>query len=299
VTGAHPDEPPEPAGQGGPPGLAPEPSGAPAGAREPPEPDWLVANREAWDDLARLHATSRFYDLPDIVAGASHLCPWEEDELGPVHGLDLLHLQCHIGTDTVAWARKGARCVGLDFSADALAVAETLARDCGLTVGWVQSDVYEADDALDGRTFDVVYTSFGALGWLPDLDPWAEVVHNLLRPGGVLYVAEIHPMWVAMVEDGRTICQDAIDADLVSYDQDGSYADRDAHLDHTVSYERLHSTADLLSAVLDAGLTLELYHELDVTPAPAPWLELGDDWLYHFPADMHRFPLSYSLRARR
>lgn len=125
------------------------------------------------------------------------------------------------------------------------------------------------------------------------------MVHNLLRPGGVLYVAEIHPMWVAMIEDGQTICQDAIDADLVSYDEDGSYADRDAHLDHTVTYERLHSTGDLLTAVLDAGLTIELYRELDMTPAPAPWLERGDDGLYRVPADMHRFPLSYSLRARR
>jgi SAM-dependent methyltransferase len=266
---------------------------------EPGEPDWLVANRASWNDLARLHATSDFYDLPARVDGRDTLRPWEPEELGPVGGLDLVHLQCHIGTDTLAWARRGARTVGVDFAADALAVAVKLGQDCGLPMEWVLVDVYSADHVLDGRTFDVVYTGFGALGWLPDLDPWAEVVHNLLRPGGVLYVAEIHPMWVAMVEDGKTICQDAIDADLVSYDEDGSYADRDAHLDHTVSYERLHSTGDLLTAVLDAGLTIELYHEFDVTGAPAPWLERRDDGLYHFPPDAFRFPLSYSLRARR
>lgn len=272
--------------------------GAVTGADDPGEPDWLVANRATWDDLARLHATTDFYDLPARVAGRDTMRPWEVEELGPVDGLDLVHLQCHIGTDTLSWARRGAWTVGVDFSADALAIADKLGQDCGLAMEWVLADVYSADHVLDGRTFDVVYTGFGALGWLPDLDPWAEVVRNLLRPGGVLYVAEIHPMWIAMVEDGRTICQDAIDADLVSYDEDGSYADPDAHLDHTVTYERLHTTGDLLSAVLDAGLTIELYRERDVTGAPAPWLELGDDGLYRFPADAFRFPLSYSLRAR-
>ena len=265
----------------------------------PDEPDWLVANRLVWDDLARLHAGTAMYDLAGIVAGTNdQLRPWEEAELGPVDGLDLLHLQCHIGTDTVAWARRGARTVGVDFSPDSLAVADQLGRDCGLPMEWVLAEVYATDEVLAGRMFDVVYTGFGALGWLPDLDPWAEVVRNLLRPGGVLYVAELHPMWMTVIEDGRTVCQDAIDADLVSYDEDGSYADRDAHLDHTVTYERLHSTADLLTAVLDAGLVVELYHEQDVSPAPTEWLERRDDGLFHFPDGMIRFPLCYSLRAR-
>ena len=279
--------------------AAPGPAEAEADA-DADEPDWLVANREAWDDLARLHATSRFYDLAGLVAGEHpELRPWEIDEMGPVDGCDLLHLQCHIGTDTVVLARRGARTVGLDFSADALAVAKQLGRECGLAMEWVRSDVYAADEVLEGRDFDVVYTGFGALGWLPDLDPWAEVVANLLRPGGRLYVAEIHPMWVALVEDGRTLCQDAIDADLVSYDEDGSYADRGAHIDHTVTYERLHSTGDLLTAVLDAGLTIEMYHEQDVTPAPSDWMERHDDGLYHFPDGTFRFPVAYSLLARR
>lgn len=261
------------------------------------ESEWQVANRSMWDDLAHIHAGSGFYDLSGVVAGQDGLRPWEDAELGPVDGLDLVHLQCHIGTDTVALARRGARAVGVDFSGEALAVAARLSRDCGLDIDWVCSDVYTADDALGGRTFDVVYTGLGALGWLPDLEPWAEVVRALLRPGGRLYVVELHPMWSAMVEDGHSLCQDAIDADLERFTDYHSYADPEAPLDHAVGYERVHTTADLLSAVLGAGLTVELYHELDVTPAPTPWLERGEDGLYRFPPGRFRFPLTYSLRA--
>lgn len=263
------------------------------------EPEWRLANRLFWDELAQLHQTTDFYDLPSVVAGRDHLRPWEDRELGSVAGLDLIHLQCHIGTDTVALARRGARVVGLDFSPEGLAVAAELAEHCGLEIGWVCADVYDAVDALAGRTFDVVYTGFGALGWLPDLGPWAEAVHGLLRPGGLAYVTEIHPMWAAVVEDGRELCQDSIDADLACYDEDGSYAAPEAKLANTVSFERLHSISDLLSSVLDTGLELELFHEFDVTPAPTPWLERGADGLYRFPEGAVRFPVSYSLRARR
>jgi 2-polyprenyl-3-methyl-5-hydroxy-6-metoxy-1,4-benzoquinol methylase len=263
------------------------------------EPEWLVANRAMWDDLAVLHRGTDFYDLPGYAAGTNDgLRPWEDEELGPLDGLDVVHLQCHIGTDTVGLARRGARVVGLDFSGESIAAARQLGQDSGLDVEWVQADVYDAAGALSGRTFDVVYTGMGALGWLPHLGPWAQVVRALLRPGGFLYVTELHPLWQTVIEDGKTVCQDAIDADMVSYDEDGSYADRDAHLDHTLSFERLHATSDLLTAVLDAGLRIELFHEFDVTPAPTPWLEPHDDGLYHFPADAYRFPLCYSLRAR-
>jgi 2-polyprenyl-3-methyl-5-hydroxy-6-metoxy-1,4-benzoquinol methylase len=266
---------------------------------EQAEPEWRRANRALWDELAQLHPTTELYDLPAVVKGRDDLRPWEDAELGSLEGRDLIHLQCHIGTDTVALARRGARVVGLDFSAEGLAVAERLAKECELALEWVCADVYDAADAVAGRTFDVVYTGFGALGWLPDLRPWATAVHDLLHPGGFLYVTEIHPMWMALVEDGRRMCQDAIDAELACYDEDGSYAAPEAHLDNTVSFERLHSISDLLSSLLDAGLQLELFHEFDVTPAPTPWLEQGDDGLFHFPEGEARFPVAYSLRARR
>jgi SAM-dependent methyltransferase len=262
--------------------------------------DWRNDNRAMWEERVPAHAGSSLYDLDGVVRGRDDLRPWEDGELGSIDDLDLIHLQCHIGTDTVALARRGARTVGLDFSPAALAVAANLAERCRLDIDWVCSDVYDAIPAVAGRRFDVVYTGVGALGWLPDLRRWARVVAGLLAPGGFLYVTELHPMWVALVEDGRTVCQDAIDAPFTRWDDvQGSYAVPGAVFANTATWERLHSISDLLSGVLEAGLRIELFHEFDVTPSPSPWLERGGDGLYRFPSGMHRFPLSYSLRARR
>ena len=262
--------------------------------------DWHSTNRAMWDERVPAHATSELYDLDGVVAGRDDLRPWEDRELGSLQGLHAIHLQCHIGTDTVALARRGAITVGLDFSAPAVAVAAGLSRRCGLDIEWICADVYDAVEAAGNRRFDVVYTGVGALCWLPDIYRWARVVAALLRPGGILYVSELHPMWGALVEDGKTICQPAIGAEFTCWDdgEQGSYAAPEATFQHTASWERLHSTGDLLSAVLDAGLRIELYHEHDATPSPTPWLVRGDDGLYRFPPGMHSFPLCYSLRAR-
>lgn len=261
--------------------------------------DWRDANRALWEEMASLHPQTDEYGLEGLVAGRDPLRPWEPEEVGPVDGLDLIHLQCHIGTDTIGWARRGARTVGLDFSPTALRAAAELAARCGLDMEWVESDVYDAPTAVGGRTFDVVYTGVGALNWLPDLTRWAAVVRALLRPGGVLYVYELHPTWLMLVEDGKTICMDAIDAPFRRWvDEDPtSYAD-DAPMQQTVSYERAHAIGELLTALLDVGLTIELFREFDVTPCPTPWLEIGPDGLRRFPDGAYRFPLSYSLRAR-
>ena len=262
--------------------------------------EWLAHNMALWDEWAAAHADSELYDLPGVVAGRDDLRPWEDAELGSLAGLDVVHLQCHIGTDTVALARRGAHVTGLDFSESALGVAAGLASECGVAVEWVCADVHDAPRAVGGRTFDVVYTGIGALGWLPDLQPWAAVVDALLRPGGRLYVTELHPMWVALVGDGRTMCQDAIGARFTRWDDKrGSYAAPGAAFRHTSSWERLHTISDLLSAVLDVGLQIELFHEFDATPCPCPWLVRGSDGLFRFPDDMYRFPLCYSLRARK
>ena len=262
--------------------------------------DWRRTNLALWEEMARLHPSTELYDIDGLVGGRDDIRPWEDEELGSVAGLDLLHLQCHIGSDTVGWARRGAKVVGLDFSPAALSIARDLSTRCDLPIDWVESDVYDAAIAVAGRRFDIVYTGIGALGWLPDLGRWAEVVRQLLRPGGVLYIVELHPMWVAVITDGSSVCQHAIAAPFERWEEEPrmSYAAPDHHLGQTASFERLHSISDVMTAVLSAGLVVELFHEFDVTPAPTPWLEKDDTRLYRFPEGAWRFPLTYSLRAR-
>lgn len=270
--------------------------------RSSSEPEWRQTNRQLWDERVPAHAASGEYELGALVAGKDHLRPWELGDVGDVAGSDLIHLQCHIGTDTIGWARRGARVVGLDFSEPALEVAASLADRCGLDIEWVCADVYDAVAAVGPQRFDIVYTGIGAIGWLPDLHRWAEVVRDLLRPGGFLYLYEIHPMWVALGDDGRTLREHAHGAVYQRwYDENqiGSYAAPDTRFVHTASWERLHGLGDVLTAVLDAGLVIELFEEHDVTNAPTPWLERHDDGLYHFPEGAYRFPVTFSLKARR
>ncbi len=226
--------------------------------------------------------------------------PHEVAEIGDVSGRDLVHLQCHLGTDTLSWARRGARVVGLDFSSRSVETARQLAVDCGVTIEYVCSDVYEAPQALEHRRFDIVYTGIGALNWLGDLQAWANVVDQLLRPGGTLYLAEIHPLVFGVSQNGRSLAHDIIHADYrANALPGGTYAVPHAAMRNTVTFERVHGLSDVLSAVLAVGLSIELFREQDYTNAPWPWTVRGEDGFYRLPDRFPKYPLTYSLRARK
>jgi SAM-dependent methyltransferase len=160
------------------------------------EPEWHRANRAAWDRYVDLHIGPRGYDLSDLRAGKGRLTPIEEAELPPVEGRRILHLQCHFGADSLRLAQRGAVVIGLDFSARAIEVARDLAIELGLTdrVRFVQADLYDALQAVDPpHGFDIVFVTWGAICWLPDLAGWAQIIAAILRPGGLLYLAEGHP----------------------------------------------------------------------------------------------------------
>jgi len=259
-----------------------------------------AANLARWDEAAPLHAASELYDLAGFRIGRDDIRPFELIELGTVVGLDLVHLQCHLGTDTLSWARHGARVVGLDFSPAAIEAATQLAIDCAIDAEFVCSDVYDAPDALDGRSFDIVYTGIGALGWLPDLNEWARVVHGLLRPGGTLYLVEIHPIVLGVLADGHTLSHDIFEARYVRWEEKGgTYAAPDATLLNTTTFERTHALSEVISAILGNGLSIELFHEQSYTNVPWPWTVKGDDGFYRLPEGWPQYPLTFSLRARR
>ena len=167
--------------------------------------EWTETNRASWDERVPIHVSGEFYDVAGFKAGEERLRPFEIEEVGYVAGKDLLHLQCHFGVDTLGWARRGARVVGLDFSAPAIEAASALGTELGLDAEFVRSDVYDAVNALGGRRFDIVYTGLGAINWLPDIGRWAETVAALVRPGGFLYLAEFHPITNVFGDEDLTV----------------------------------------------------------------------------------------------
>jgi SAM-dependent methyltransferase len=263
-------------------------------------PEWLRLNRENWDERVGIHAASEFYDIPAFLAGGSTLRSFETGEVGEVSGRSLVHLQCHMGQDTLSWARLGARTVGLDFSGQAISTARRLAEDVQLSdrARFVVSDVYDAVATLQGERFDIVYTGLGALVWLPDLDRWAKVVSSLLNPGGFLYLVEFHPLSDMLGDDGRTVEQDYFDRAGQELDYQYTYTDGPA-MTRTRQVQWQHPLGEVLTALAEAGLRLDFLRERDVTLFRRfPVLE-SSDGEYRFPAGHPRVPLLYSLRATR
>jgi SAM-dependent methyltransferase len=263
-----------------------------------PDESWRELNRAWWNERVPIHVASRLYDLTSFKGGESRLRPFEVAELGPVADKELLHLQCHFGIDTLSWARLGARVTGLDFSEPAIEAARKLAAELSLDATFVCSDVYAAPERL-GRRFDVVYTGIGALCWLPDIDRWAGVVARLLKPGGTLYVVEVHPTSEIFADKTLDIEIDYFhDPNGLPYEGTGSYADPNAPTKHQRSIDWRHPLGDVVNAVIGQGLRLESLREHDFTVYPRwPFLEERPGGMYHWPAGMKRIPLLYSLRA--
>jgi SAM-dependent methyltransferase len=257
---------------------------------------WRDLNHAWWDERAPLHEESLFYR-----SGGDGLKAFEWEEIGSVDGLDIVHPQCHIGTDTISLAKAGARTVGVDFSANAIEGAARLAGVAGVDdrTEWVIGDTYDAPVALDGRQFDLVYTGKGALCWLPDIVRWAEAMFSLTRPGGTLYLSEMHPFQDIMSDEDTDIERSYFPGDGDVYDAVGSYA-TDAPTINNVAVDFVHPISTVVQAVLDAGFVLRLLHEHDFTVYERwPWLEPVGDGVWRMPAGRRALPLLYSLGAER
>jgi SAM-dependent methyltransferase len=260
----------------------------------------LEANLAWWDERVPIHMSSELYDLRGFRAGRSNLAAYELDELGPVAGLELLHLQCHVGLDTLSWARLGARVTGYDFSPPALEAARGLAAELRLSAEFVLGELTEAPERL-GRRFDVVYTGKGALTWLPNLRRWAEAVVRLLRPGGRLYLVEFHPI-ADIMEDGSTAFEgDYLPGAELVFDEPGDYADLQVATQHNRSHLWVHPLGEVVTELARRGLRVELLRERCETyypRFPPPYLEQMGEGLWAAPADAPKIPLVYSLLAR-
>jgi SAM-dependent methyltransferase len=250
------------------------------------------------------HADSSFYDVQSFKEGHLTLMPLERRELGDVEGRSLLHLQCHFGLDTLSWARLGARVTGVDFSEEGIALARSLSQELGIEATFVQSDIYELPNLLSGQ-FDIVFTSYGVLTWLPDLTRWAEVIAHFLAPGGTFSIAEVHPFAMVFYDEPDAESLQVHypyfhDAEPLRFECEGSYASA-AECTHNVTYEWSHSLADILNALISAGLEIEFLHEFPYACYQMfPFLVQDEEgwWrLWHLPESEGSIPMTFSLKA--
>lgn len=263
----------------------------------------LAANRLNWDERVAIHMASRFYDVDDWVEARPGPRSREIDALGDPAGLDLVHLQCHFGLDTLAWANAGAQVTGIDFAPEAIRAARQLAERIGQAdrATFVCASVYDAAAVLAPRTFDIVYVSLGALVWLPSVARWADQVASLARPGGRLYLHEIHPAAWALADETPTFAHPYFEESEPYVDDSGeTYTDAEHPLVNTRTYEWNHSLGEVTTALIDRGLRIDRLEEHDWTvDAQFPWLVETSPGHWTTRAGLPRLPLSYTLVATK
>ena len=271
--------------------------------------DYAEINRANWDERAPAHAASPDYAVDRFASDPAHLSEvvrFDLPLLGDIGGLRGVHLQCHIGTDTISLARLGASMTGLDFSNASLTQARRIAGLAGADVRFVQAEVYDALTVLEPASFDLVYTGIGALGWLPDIARWAAVVAGLLRPGGRLFIREGHPMLWSL-EDSRPDGLLVVEypyferEEPMVFDEEGTYVETDAVFTHNRTHEWNHGLGEIMTALMTAGVDVTGFAEHDSVPWEALPGQMerigGGEWRL---ADRPwRLPHTYTLQAVR
>ncbi|MGD2078963.1 MAG: class I SAM-dependent methyltransferase [Chloroflexota bacterium] len=265
--------------------------------------DYLKANQRRWDQLTLEHQASAFYDLAGFKAGKDRLRSIELTELGDVSGKSLLHLQCHFGLDTLAWARRGALVAGVDFSPEAISLARSLSEELDIPAQFYCTDIYDLPGVLSGQ-FDIVFTSYGILHGLPDLRRWGEIIAHYLRPGGIFYIVEDHPFFRVFraKPEGEFKAERSyfFNEQPQRIETAGSYATDNQGAAHEY-YVWDHSLGEVINSLLAAGLAIEFLHEFPFAArAKFPFMEQGEDGWWRLPPHQHgTIPFLFSLQARK
>ncbi|MEM7185064.1 MAG: class I SAM-dependent methyltransferase [Bacteroidota bacterium] len=256
-------------------------------------------NRETWNQKVAVHSNSPFYDLESFRKGASSLNMYERNALGDVSGKSLLHLQCHFGQDTLSWARLGARCTGVDISDEAIKLARELNDELQLDARFVRCNVLDTS-AHVSDTFDIVFSSYGTIGWLPDLRPWGRMIAERLKPGGCFYLAEFHPIaWMFdYTVDPPKMVYSYQQKEAIYEEYEGTYAEDGATKMISKEYGWNHSLSEVVNALIEAGLTLEYLNEYNASPYDVfPDLVKNETGLYELKEKL--YPLIFELKARK
>jgi SAM-dependent methyltransferase len=255
-------------------------------------------NRESWNRRTEVHYDSEFYDNENFIQGKNSLNEIELQLLGDVSGKRILHLQCHFGQDTISLARMGAKAVGVDLSDAAIDKARKLAEITKANAEFVCCDIYDLPNHLNSL-FDIVFTSYGTIGWLPDLDKWAGVINHFLKPGGQFLIVEFHPVVWMFDDDFEKVGYNYFNAEPIVESETGTYADRSAELNSKfVSWN--HDLAEVMTSIMGVGLSIEQFKEYDYSPYDCfAHTEKIDERKFRIKHLGNKIPMVYALMARK
>ncbi|WP_299111347.1 class I SAM-dependent methyltransferase [uncultured Winogradskyella sp.] len=260
--------------------------------------NYFKVNKETWNKKVAIHAQSEMYKMEAFKAGETSLMPYELKALGDVNGKSLLHLQCHFGQDTLSWSRMGAKCVGVDLSDEGVKLAKALNKELNLDAEFVCCNVLDTSQHVD-NTFDIVYTSYGTIGWLPDLKPWANMIFERLKPGGVFYIVEFHPiLWMFDYVDGKPQMKYHYNQEEVIYEEyDGTYADQSSKI-VSKEYGWNHGLSKVVNALIEAGLQVDYLNEYDESPYDVfPDLIKQENGMFKMEDQL--FPMIFEIKATK
>jgi len=261
---------------------------------------YFEINKDTWDKKVSIHATSEFYDVAGFLKGKTSLNKYELEEVGDVKGKSLLHLQCHFGEDTLSFSRLGAKCTGIDLSSEGIKKAKLLNDELGLDATFIESNLYDVPQNVDGK-FDIVFASYGVIGWLPDLKTWGEIISSKLKRGGVFYLIEFHPIvWMFdFLQTPPKLTYPYLQKEVIYEEYKGTYTNKDANI-ISKEYGWNHGLGEVVSALTEAGLQIEFLHEFQKSPYNSfPEMEETEDGMYVLKENQRMFPLLYSIRATK
>jgi ubiquinone/menaquinone biosynthesis C-methylase UbiE len=254
------------------------------------------ANKDGWNKRTAVHKNAAFYDVESFKAGTSSLNKTELEEVGDVRGKTMLHLQCHFGLDTLSWAREGAIVTGVDLSDVAIDTANQLKDELGIDATFICANVYDLPNVLN-QQYDIVFTSYGVIGWLPDMQKWAQVIAHFLKPGGTFYMVEFHPVVWMMDEKFSSIKYHYHNVETIAETSSGTYTDRNADI-HYNEYSWNHSLSEVINALLQNGLTLTGFNEFPYSHYNCFQNVIqGDDGLWRVKGLENKIPMMYAVKA--
>lgn len=266
------------------------------------EKDYMDINLKRWNELVDINAKSKSYDLKGFREGKTSLLGIEREEIGDVRGKSLLHLQCHFGMDSLSWARLGAEVTGVDFSIKAIELAKSLSDELNIPATFIHSNIYDIPNKIDDK-FDIVFTSYGVLCWLPNIVRWGNVISHCLKPGATFYVIDSHPFGF-LIDENKEVFQIGYNyftnGEPIHWNEGPAYADPDADLKNQESYEWFHTMSDITNALIKANLELEFLHEFSFSFHNIhPDMRLREDGYWEFKEFMYSIPMMFSIKAHK